>query len=464
MEVLIAATIFTILTLSIFFTYRNILEIVGRSEHTTLATTLLNREIELIRNLNFDDVGIEGGYPPGVIPQVITRNFQGVDFQIHAFVRNIDHHFDGTVTTTPKDTAPADYRLVELRAECDDCVNYKPISVTTLVAAAALEAASSNGSIFIDVFDANGQPVSFADVTVINTIASPTINIVDTTDVSGSLQLVDVPTSTEGYEILVSKSGYSTSGTYSSSTENPNPSPPHATVASQELTSISFAIDVLSRVQTRALDPFCSPVENIHFNIDGSKIIGTDPNVLKFSTTSLSTDSNGALDDLLLEWDTYTFTNASSTNYDILGSTPINPLILNPDLIVNFDFVFVPASTRSLLVTVLDAASSTPITDATVSVGQSGTTTTKPVGYWQAENTDWSAGSPADYSSQSGSIEDSTAGELTLVDQGGGTYTTTTQTLTSNSFDLGTSTTEFRELSILPGSLPPNTDVNLQIE
>ncbi|MDP3880691.1 MAG: hypothetical protein Q8Q32_00720 [bacterium] len=460
-EVLLAMAIFVILSLSIFFTYGNILEIVGRSEHTMLATTLLNREIEIIRNLEYEDIGVQNGYPPGVIPQQITKNFQGVDFQIYAFVRNIDNPFDGTVTSTPSDTAPADYKLVELRAECEVCINYRPLSVTTYLAPANLENASENGSLFIAVFDANGQPVSGADIVVENNALSPAIEISDTTGVNGMLQLVDLPTSTSAYEITVSKTGYTGAQTYEiGDSDNPNPTKPHATIASQELTSISFTIDKVSSLNITTASPFCSSLADIDLQMDGSKLIGASPNVLKFSET-ISTDENGDYSKNNLEWDTYIF-NSSSSAYQIFGTTPPTPLVVNPSETANLDFVLVPSASTTLLVKVINTSGSSAISNANVKIEKGSTVFQKETERWIFGDTDWSGGN---YSSQpDGNIDDSNpAGSLTLVESAGTYATGTNSVLTSNTFDLGTSSTDISWISILPDSGAAGTEVKLQI-
>jgi hypothetical protein len=110
--------LFLIISLGIYFTYGNLVEIVGRTRSRTLVSNLLNREIELIRNLPYEKVGIVGGVPAGEIPAQRTVLYEGQYFTIDATVRNIDDPFDGTLGGVPNDTAPADYRLVELTINC----------------------------------------------------------------------------------------------------------------------------------------------------------------------------------------------------------------------------------------------------------------------------------------------------------------------------------------------------------
>ena len=79
-----------------------------------------------------------------------------------------------------------------------------------------------------------------------NNQQAPSIVIEDTTNNDGLLQIVDAPPGVEAYEVTVSKSGYSQDHTYTvGAPENPNPSKPHSTVAIQQLTELSFAIDRL---------------------------------------------------------------------------------------------------------------------------------------------------------------------------------------------------------------------------
>ena len=64
------------------------------------------------------------------------------------------------------------------------------------------------------MIDASGHPVTQANVLVINNLVNPAISINDTTNNAGQLQLVDIATSSLGYQITVAKPGYSSEKTY----------------------------------------------------------------------------------------------------------------------------------------------------------------------------------------------------------------------------------------------------------
>jgi len=455
-EGLVASTLLLIIALSIYLTYANILEIILKNQWRTEAVAAIETEFETARKMNYSDIGILGGYPSGKLLATTTVQSGGGNFLLTTTVRNIDDPFDGTLGGTPNDTSPADYKIVEVEASCVSCEGFggvASITMTTTVAPAkGLETTTNNGSLFINVFDAYGQPVSGANVVVTNSSTTPPINITDTTNVTGMLQLVDIPTSTASYRISVSKSGYSSERTYpAGAPSNPNPTKPDATVASQQVTSISFAIDRLSIINLSTQDKFCSPIPNIDFSIQGGKLIGTSPDVLKYFTNS-QTDANGNKILNNLEWDTYKFTNTDAV-YDLSGSLPFLPLTLNPSTTTNLKWLMEPKLPLALLTTVKDQ-NNQPIGDVSVRITGNLTDKTQITGRRSFTQTDWSG---SNYFSQSGDIEAETAPGTITLRSSGGTYTTSTQWLESNTFNLGASNASFYSIDWLPISQPSQT-------
>lgn len=460
LEILIAMAIFTMFAGSIFFVYGNLLEIMSRTRVRTLSSTLLNREIEMIRLLPYDKVGIVGGFPPGVIAQQRVEVYEGTQFLIEAFVRNIDNAFDGSTGGSPNDTAPADYRLVELQVSCALCYGIPPLVYTTWVAPQNLETSTKNGSLFVNAFDADGLPIYEADVKVVNNSTSPTITIIDETNASGQLQLVDIPTSTNKYQITVSKPGYSTSVTYlAGATANPNPIQPHATVATQQITEISFGIDRVSTVAVKSQDYMCVGIGSVSMNHMGAKLIGSGPDVLKFSS-NFTTNSTGDKTIHPLEWDTYSFTNTTA-GYDIAGTIPLIPLTIDPNTSTTLALVMEPKSSSSLLVTIKDASSS-PVLGASVNITKTGVNLTKLTGERFVAETDWSGGN---YTATDGNIDvDSPVGEISLQLTPSSTYPTNTNSyLISNTIDLGTSVSSLHNLAWSPASQPSGTTLKFQL-
>ena len=453
-EALITTAIFMIFSSIFYLAYSNISSALVKSRQYSTAVSVLENEIETIRKMDYADVGVSGGYPAGKISAEKTVTAGNIDFIVSATVRNIDDAFDGTATTIPADTAPADYKMAELKISCSNCPAFGPVKMTTTVAPKNLESVSDNGSLFVNVFDASGQPVFGANVSVVNNSLNPTIVINDLTNNSGVLQLVDVPTSTSAYEIAVSKNGYSSARTYAlGAPENPNPVKPHATVASQQVTSISFAIDKVSAVNFKTTDSMCAVVPNIDFLQQGVKLIGAAPDILKYSASS-TTGASGTKTIGNLEWDTYNFSNLDGA-YDLSGYLPAMPVILNPDSSVDLRWVMELKNPSALLLTVKDGTGQL-VRDARARLVGGGNDKTLYTGRRSFSQTDWSG---AQYSSQSGGVSDNNpAGGIKMVDLGAGKYSTSTEEwLISSTFDPGTSSTTFYDLSWNPTAQPSQT-------
>ncbi|MEK7094041.1 MAG: prepilin-type N-terminal cleavage/methylation domain-containing protein [Patescibacteria group bacterium] len=461
-EVIIAIGLVSLLFGGIYASYVSIIDVVTNSGVRTEAATVVANQIEIIRNLAYDQVGTQGGIPSGVLSQVQTvTSTNGLTFTLNTYIRNIDDPFDGTLGGSPNDTAPNDYKLVELSVRCSSCARSVPLIMTTTVAPKNLESGSNDGSLFVNVLDASGVGVLTATIRITNASVTPSIDLTDTTNASGVLQLVGAPTSTQGYVITVTKLGYSSERTYAvGDPSNPTPSSQytHASVVAQTLSSKTFFIDRLSTTTFKTIDPFCRAVADRPFSLEGQKTIG--PNVLKFSSSS-ATDSNGEKVWGGLEWDIYTV-NLSGSGYDVLGTMPLSTTFaLNPNTVTDFTFVLTPTDPNSLRILVQNSSTGAGIPSSTIVLTQSGFSETKVTGRWIVSETNWSGNN---FETQNGDIDpDSVPGSLRLVAGGGGYSTTTTGWLTSNALDIGSSTGSFHALRWNPESQPGGTTVKFQL-
>lgn len=455
-ETLVAIGIFSIIALSMYFSYSNILDVIISSQANNVSLSVMDNELEIIRNMKYEDVGVQGGAPAGKLLAEKTVQQSGASFLVKTYVRNIDDPFDGTIGGSPNDLAPADYRLVELELTCPSCPRFSTRRVTTLVAPLNLESASKNGSLFINVFDSSGQPLNGANIHVINNSVIPTININDTSSLNGMLQLVDIATSSVRYEVTVTKSGYSSDRTYTpGDLANPHPLKPHATVAKQQLTQISFAIDKVSTINLKTADQMCVAVPDIDYFLSGSKLIGTDPDVLKYSTNS-ATDSNGTKVINNLEWDTYSLQNLDSQYY-ISAMASQSPLIVNSGSLYNQTWVMGPKDPSALLLIVQDQNGNS-INDASIQLTKSGFDQTIFSGHKFAVHTNWAG--PLNTTFKTSNLEtDNPSGQIT-VKFINNKYATSSEELISSTVDFGTSITSFYNLSWNPISQPAGAGAN----
>jgi len=469
-EALVGAALFVIISVGIYKAYTSVITVISASRSKIVAMDLANERFEIIRNLPYVDVGIVAGIPNGVLTHVENLTRSGYSLVATTTVRNIDQPFDGTIGGSPNDTSPADNKFVEVEVGCPSCKNFAPIIVNTIVAPKNLETATTNGALFIKVLDASGQPVSGASVHIENNQISPDpIVIDDTTNDAGILQIVDAPPGVNAYEIIVTKSGFTTDKTYpTDDVNNPNPFNPHATVAVQQVTQTSFVIDKPSGLEISTITPTCSSVAGVDFNLTGTRLIGSNPDVFKYSENHIS-DGSGLESILGLEWDTYSLISIDGT-YDIIGTNPVMPAPLAPDEIQNFELIVGPKNPRNLIISAVDAASGLPIANASVNIQGGGYNETLITGRGFLIQTDWSGGGgqatstdPTKYLSSFSVDNNNPDGEIKLHDSFG-VYETSGE-LVSSAFDTG-SISNFHQLSRRPSDQPVLTgleSVRMQI-
>jgi len=450
-EALVGTAVFIILAMSVYQAYLTTINTIRLSRTKITASALANEQFEIIRNLPYGDVGIINGLPSGKIPanQVLVRDNK--EFTVKTTIRNIDDPFDGTLEGEPKDTSPADYKLVEVEINCQNCNNFSPLVLNTYIAPKSLESASTNGALFIKVYDANGLPISGANVHIKNNQLYPNLNINDVTNKDGLLQIVDAPPGIEAYEIIVSKDNYTTEQTYSSEDpDNPNPKLIHATVLVQQLTQMSFNIDKVSLLNISSIDNTCKGIPNIDFSLQGLKLIGTNPDVYKYTKT-FTTNSAGLKTIGDLEWDTYNLTFASDS-HDLLGVIPSSSFIINPGTEQNLKLIISPKNPKSLLITVNDAITNLPLSDARVNLTGLEYDNTLITGRGFIRQTDWSGGAgqenyinEAKYFDSDASVEINNPEGIITLKKTLGEYNSSAW-LMSSTFDTG-SASNFHQIS-----------------
>ncbi|MCX6713765.1 MAG: prepilin-type N-terminal cleavage/methylation domain-containing protein [Candidatus Vogelbacteria bacterium] len=443
-ETLVAVAIFCLIAVAVYDGFVSVSFLSQASKLKAEALALATEQIEIARNLPYVDVGIESGLPAGKIPHLQNLTRGGRTFLVTTTVRNIDDPFDGTIGGTPNDLSPADYKMVEISIDCENCRNFSSVVSNTIIGPGGLETSSGNGALFVKVFDANGQPVADADVRIENRLRTPNIIIDDVTDKNGLLVVVDVPPGNFAYKIIVSKTGYSSSQTYASGENGlANPAMPNATVAVGQVTQVSLIIDKVSQIKVVSTDTLCQPVGPFNFNLAGDKVLSNDPLILKYQK-DLSVDTSGLLNLTGLEWGTYTLLSKDSS-YDVAGSFPLFSVPVAPNSVNEITLVLTPKVPKGLLVSVKDAVNGLPLSGVSVQVSGNGDNKTLVTNQGFFNDTDWSTGS----FETDGKIEaNDPAGELKLK-KVFDAYETS-GVLVSKIWDTGTASTTFYNLSWTP--------------
>lgn len=458
-EVVFSAAIFAVLAASIFQGFFTVMSLITASRDKITAIDLINSEFELVRNLSYSNVGLKDGVPSGVLLATSTEVIDGREFNITRTIRNVDDPFDGTIGGNPNDLSPADYKMVQIEVFCEKCKKPVDVFATAIISPKNLETNSTNGALFIKVFNANGEPVPQANVYIQKLNSNIVIN--DETNNNGLLAVIDIPPDQNAYRIIVTKDGYTTDRTYATSSSNPYPIKPDATVLSQQVTQVSFVIDKVSTINVSSRNLECAFIPNVPFHIEGSKLIGLNPDVLKYSN-DFSTDSSGFKILNNIEWDTFNIT--PGDGFSLIGINPASPFSVLPDSIKNVDMIFGVSRPHDLLVVVKDSTTNLPLSDVVLTISQGIFNDTKITGMGYFSQTDWSSGAGQEnfyneskYWEDNGGIETTSSGEIKLA-KNLGRYVSS-GILTSSIFDTGT-TTNFSNIIWKPTDQPPQSGEN----
>ena len=374
-ETLVGSLVFIVVALAAYRAFGTLMDTFTISQARITAAALANERFEIMRNLPYEDVGVIASIPPGVIPRTINLTRDGYTFTVQTTIRNVDDPFDGTIGGNPADTSPADYKLADLDITCSNCKTMPDLKFTTLVSPHALETASTNGALFVQVFDAAGLPVSSASVHIVNTQTNPDTIIDEITDNEGWVRIIDTPPGTNAYNITATKEGYSQDETYPFGGEaGANPLKPDSTVVVQQVTDAVLSIDLLGSLDVSTVDNTCASTPGVDFSLTGTKLIGA-PAVIKYMTQNFTTGPSGTSSISNMEWDTYN-TALTSGAYDLAGSTPMPSFALDPGETQALQLVVVPHASHALLVSVQDA-NGVSINGATVRLQNTGFDETK---------------------------------------------------------------------------------------
>lgn len=359
-EVLIATSIFAILSAAIismvFLMYENLINVRVK----TIARHLAVSKMEMINNLAYADVGTINGIPPGDLAEFSEVNRNGFIFTIHTSVIYIDDPFDDT---SPDDLLPTDYKQIRVEVSWEKQLNIygEPIVLVSLISPKGIETTDGGGTLSVFTIDSNGETLSGASVHISNTSVIPNIDITMQTDQNGYLILPGAPVCAACYHITVTKESYSTDKTYTTDeVANPNKRP--LTVSAATLTESTFIIDRFAEmtvISFSGIDEFETQA-NQNFRLTGLKTIGLDSEdnpVYKYDQT-LSTGSSADLLITDLEWDTYVLTLPVTNGKQISGIYPHQPILIIPGSENVVKVAGVPLTAHSLLLSVKDASGS----------------------------------------------------------------------------------------------------------
>jgi type II secretory pathway pseudopilin PulG len=366
-DVIVGVSLLLIVFLGIFTAYQLGLQVVGQSKNKIIATALANAELEKIRNLPYESIGVQGSFPSGVLVAENEVSQNNITFRIK---RRVDYIIDPTDgIAQPQDPCPNDYKRAEVRVLSSGKFPIEIAMVTDIAPKnLAKECAEGGGILSVSAFDAFGNMVQAPLIEIKDPVTNATLK---SASPLGGQNYFSLATST--YKVVVSKTGYSTERTYGTD-EVTTPINPHPLVLEGQLTEISFSIDRLSsmNIETRGTQGLGYPViHNVTFNLRGEKLIGHDTGgnpVYKYSQNH-TTNGSGQATVSDLEWDSYHFS-VVSPNLNLVeiesppGSTTTQPVALAPN--TNLGVRLILMAENSLLVKVKNLDTQEPVFSAQV--------------------------------------------------------------------------------------------------
>jgi prepilin-type N-terminal cleavage/methylation domain-containing protein len=254
-EVLVGVALMSIVFLGIFGAYRLGLKAIGLSKNKTTATAIANSRIEMIRNLDYELVGLVGGALPsasGTVESVATETINNGVYTIETKIRYAADAADGSMA--PADSCVLDYKKIDVAVSWGGSF---PGNVTV-----STDVAPKN--LVQEVQSCLNQPGGVLEVTVFDSagilVPSPSINVYDTATNGIVAQATPVtgkhsfPLVVGSYRAEVFKNGYSSARTYSTA-EIAVPDSPNPAVLNGELTPMSLSIDLAATLSIDGVTP-----------------------------------------------------------------------------------------------------------------------------------------------------------------------------------------------------------------
>lgn len=367
-EVLVAIAIMGIFFVAIFSIFSMVLRNSVVSEARITATGLANQQLEMVRNLTYDDIATTEGWPQGDIPSSQVKSINGINYTIETDVVYVDNPYDSLV---PVDTLGSDFKKVMVKVNWDKYESGTPVILYTDISPRGVEEAEQPGGVLsVQVFDYNNQAVSDASITVSNSDLG--LNFNGTTNNEGKRLFYSVtPDSDPNYSIQINKDGYTSDYTSEITASLPDPNNPHAPIYEGEVSETSFIIDLVSslNIVTQTNEETPTPIGNVALNVVGERKIGLDGEnqpVPRNKFEGVVTDSNGNLTLENIEWDNYTISE-DHVDYDLAEINPPNPVVTSPNESKNAILSLANHADNTLRVVILDS-SGLPISEADVRI------------------------------------------------------------------------------------------------
>lgn len=245
-EVLVVAALSVLIFGGLFMSVVYTLKVVEIARAKTSAMSVANDKIEYLRSLPYAQVGTVNGIPPGNIPQLSTVTLNSIPFTVRILIEYVDDPGDGmlTATTTDSNGISADYKRVKVEVTWTLHGETQSVSLVSNIVPRSIETTDGGGTVRINVIDGDSEPLSGASVRLINNSTNPKIDVTKISDATGIVLFSGAPAASN-YEVIVSRTGYSTDKTYAATSTNPTPVTAPFALVEDGISTLTFQIDAL---------------------------------------------------------------------------------------------------------------------------------------------------------------------------------------------------------------------------
>lgn len=371
-EALALLFIFSVVAMAFFETYAVGTRMILESKRRLGATALANQKMEIVRSLDYSNVGTITGVPTGDIPEYENVSVNGMQYTVHTFVQYADDVFDRKAGDNPNDAIPNDYKRVRIKVYWGDEGSDQTVYVFANISPNGVETSAGGGVLSINILDSTGMGVSGATVHIENDDTGT--DITTDTDATGNITLPGTPEGTQNYELTVSKSesGYYSVVTYPPAPPNAFvPMDEHASVVDDAVNQKSIVMDQYADIMIRSKDPFGTDILNFDFHMKGGKVLGTDSITLETLygyDEDLITSASGAKDVQDQSYGQYTLseTDARYQLYKLNPGGATNDIFdALPGQTNTVDMILLDTQIGSVKIIVTNATDDSPIAGAT---------------------------------------------------------------------------------------------------
>jgi len=365
-EVIVGIALVSLSTLSLYLALFNVTRLMGDSKQKIGAVALANEKMEIIRNLEYDNIGTESWIPAGPISQheVVQKN--NFTYTVDTTISFVDDPFDGQ---GGDDDVENDYKQAWVEVSWISGENTRSVLFTSRFVPSGLESDAGGGVLSINVIDGANQ-ISGATIHIDSVEESPPIHGSTVTDSTGNVRLPGMPE--QDYKLTVSLTGYETVETYPNPPGSPfTPNNSHVHVIEGDIVLKTIEIHQSADLMFKAVNVADGEgINGIDLEIFGGSIIGTDPTTYAINEIQ-TTNSDGEVEYDEIGTGTYDIINLSTLDtaeYQYVGSDLEIPIVLNAGEEAEVNLMFAEKNVNSLLVRVVDSVTMSPVNGAEINV------------------------------------------------------------------------------------------------